>query len=542
MIQRYGDAWRRLRQNLRDLLDKIAEEERAGLYPTQSEIMMMARYRRMMDQYRAEMNALARYADQSAANQQMMALEDARQMSLEMAQRSLSASAQASLSQAPIMTSQFAVGALRDGSPLIDSLLKYAGQSADEVGKILMTGISTGTSSIVIARQMRDVSGGNLTHALTIARTETMRAYNTEALERYRAYGFNAWMWQADMSERTCCACIAMDGTIHPLDEEFFGTHPRCRCCSVPITDYSRPEERQTGLEWFDEQPDEVQERMLGPAKFAAWRDGEFKLSDLVGYRDDPKWGPSRYEKSLRDILEEKGKSGSWVRYDHLARIHSVRNPFREEIAKTKPEGSRIGDTMDIHLVRSQRSIARRTFNAIDRVHGDGELPRTRMETGTVPDNWDMEYNPMRNLITARSGRNSNFRLDTIHEVGHMLDYKIFGNGAGYGSASSGDLVEWRKAVRESEAYEKLKTAENGLLIGDQILHVEYLLEEHELFARSYAQYITLRSGDRMLINELQTRLNYDKIGPYSEQWDIPDFEKIAHSFDNLFRKKSWLR
>ncbi len=66
-----------MRDGFRSLQAKIAEEERAGFHPTQSELMMSERYREMMAQIRTEMNALAHYADQSIVAQQTQALVDA---------------------------------------------------------------------------------------------------------------------------------------------------------------------------------------------------------------------------------------------------------------------------------------------------------------------------------------------------------------------------------------------------------------------------------------------------------------------------------
>lgn len=62
--------------------------------------------------------------------------------------------------------------------------------------------------------------------------------------------------------------------------------------------------------------------RIPGPVKFAAYKDGTFQLSDLVGETTNSRWGAMRYEKSLKEVLgEEKAKE-----YTRLALLGVARN------------------------------------------------------------------------------------------------------------------------------------------------------------------------------------------------------------------------
>lgn len=40
----------------------------------------------------------------------------------------------------------------------------------------------------------------------------------------------------------------------------------------------------------------------MGSAKYAAWKDGKFSFSDLVGRKRSKEWGTHRYEKSLAEL------------------------------------------------------------------------------------------------------------------------------------------------------------------------------------------------------------------------------------------------
>lgn len=77
--------------------------------------------------------------------------------------------------------------------------------------------------------------------------------------------------------------------------------------------------------------------------------------------------------------------------------------------------------------------------------------------------------------------------------------------------------------------------------------HVRYLLRPQEQFARAYAQYIAVRSGDRKALVELAVEQNAMKKmgndplgGAYPYQWDEDDFRPIAEAFDALMEAMKW--
>jgi len=120
---------------------------------------------------------------------------------------------------------------------------------------------------------------------------------------------------------RTCAMCWISHGTVHPLGEAM-EDHPNGRCSMMPRTkswaeigkmigvDLSDlPDTRPAitpGIDQFKELSMEEQMNILGPAKWAAWKEGKFELSDLVGRKYDKVWGGMTYEKSLSEILGSK--------------------------------------------------------------------------------------------------------------------------------------------------------------------------------------------------------------------------------------------
>lgn len=212
------------------------------------------------------------------------------------------------------------VGATQAGSPLAELFGGFGDEAADKVGKALVTGLSLGNNPRQVARDVQQALGISRNRALVLARTEQIRAYRSANLETYRANSdvVDMWIWSAQLSPRTCAACLAMNGTEHPLSEQM-GSHPCCRCVQMPKTknwseilgplgiDTSHiPDTRpqvQSGSDWFDDQPESTQREVLGN-KYAGWANGDFTLQDLVGHDHDEQWGGSIREKSLKELVK----------------------------------------------------------------------------------------------------------------------------------------------------------------------------------------------------------------------------------------------
>lgn len=202
-----------------------------------------------------------------------------------------------------------AAAAFLEGTPLQQSLSSLPEAARQAVRDAVVTGVALGENPRVIARRVNRAIGGNLSRAMTLARTETLRAYRGAALESYRQNeGVEGWVWVSARDRRTCPVCWAMHGTIHDLDEQF-ASHPSCRCHPGPLPrTASRLADAviRTGEERFDDLNVADQRAVLGPAKLAAYQAGQLRLSDLVGEGTAGAWGPVRYERSLRDVLGDR--------------------------------------------------------------------------------------------------------------------------------------------------------------------------------------------------------------------------------------------
>jgi SPP1 gp7 family putative phage head morphogenesis protein len=178
------------------------------------------------------------------------------------------------------------------------------------VRRELIRGVAAGSNPRATAARMvrrAETAGFNLSlnRALTIARTETLDAHRAAAELGQAAHAdvLAGWVWLAALSERTCPACLAMNGTEHPLTEPGPLGHQQCRCARVPaVKPWS-----ELGIDGIDEPaslvPDSAaffegltvaqQKAILGPTRYEAWVAGRFPMERWATRRTTPGWRDS---------------------------------------------------------------------------------------------------------------------------------------------------------------------------------------------------------------------------------------------------------
>lgn len=188
---------------------------------------------------------------------------------------------------------------LTQGSPLRALFDALPGQAGAQARAILIQSVGRGRNPKDTARRLRDALDGNRARAATIARTESHRAFRSAQLEQYalNTDALAGWIWICACDFRSCAVCISMHGSVHPMTEPF-GSHPNCRCSPAPLP-RTLPPKVEPGADVFAGWSDRQQLAVLGPGKFEAYHDGRLALADLVGERNDPRWGLVRYERSL---------------------------------------------------------------------------------------------------------------------------------------------------------------------------------------------------------------------------------------------------
>lgn len=197
------------------------------------------------------------------------------------------------------------IGFLSPDSPLYQRLGELSAVSTERIANDFVNGITAGWNPKKIAQVFLQDWGISLTDAMRMTRTAGLWAYREANRASFVANRdvLDGWIWCADLSPRTCAACIAMDGSIHP-DTETLNDHHNGRCSMVPIVKGFPPViEQGRGEAWFNKQPESVQKEMLGPGKYEAWKDGKFNFTDLVSTKTDKVYGEMKRETTLKELI-----------------------------------------------------------------------------------------------------------------------------------------------------------------------------------------------------------------------------------------------
>ncbi len=303
MVRAYGEIWRRLKVEIERLMQQYRE---AGGTEGVEWLFQYQRLESLQRQAETEIRRFASFAEQQIVEAQREAVTAAEQHFEEIMRAGAGARISVQWKRLPMDAVSDLVGFTRTGSPLRELLDELGPEASRAVRDGLIQGVALGKSPRAVARQIRSALGGNLTRALLISRTETMRSYREATRRNYQENKeyIAGWRWLCAKNPRVCPACLAMDGTFHKLSERLTD-HPAGRCVAVPVLrgQEKEPAPWETGEAWLAKQDEETQRRILGQAGAEAYRSGAVQLTDFVGIKSSRKWGPTHYAKSIRSIL-----------------------------------------------------------------------------------------------------------------------------------------------------------------------------------------------------------------------------------------------
>jgi SPP1 gp7 family putative phage head morphogenesis protein len=412
---------------------------------------------------------------------------------------------------------------------------------------------------------------------------QAYQAAQYEVMDRQRA-AFPYWQYQTADDDRVRDTHAALDGLVVPADSPFWDAHYppwdfNCRCFVAPLSEADvadlrdsderkKPEERRVldaerlrqlessgrltrALPGENGMPREFNVTPRSPAQGGySFQPGTLKMS-----AEDLR---PRYDAETFKVFEEWAKATrledsaertvwSWLNERPAAPRRTARRvtrPAPEPASAPAPQretsapAARKAPVSAALDVRTKLPIAKEikaSISAIDRVHDDGALPR--IAVGAERDNSALgRYWPTGDKIAINS-TGPWPQMTTAHEVGHLLDYKIFGVGNSFASAASAEFATWREAVQASAAIRGIVASRNTAM---PIYNSGYLLQEREIWARAYAQYIATRSGDVEMLRQLNVMRSRPGVGTLI-QWSDEDFKPIAAAMDDIFRKKGWI-
>lgn len=116
--------------------------------------------------------------------------------------------------------------------------------TAQQLSRIVTTGLATGQSPRIVAREItRSINTISRNRSLMLARTETIRAHSTATLTRFQQSGITTVQGFAEFAtaadERVCRDCQDLEGRRFTLEEasNIIPVHPNCRCVWLPVLD-----------------------------------------------------------------------------------------------------------------------------------------------------------------------------------------------------------------------------------------------------------------------------------------------------------------
>lgn len=302
MARRWLSVERTLEGQMAALAQEMIAENLQGRV-TQSKLFRMGRYQELMRQLQTEMGRYSAYSVQRITQGQRewgrYGVGDAQQGIVASYVRSAP-----EFMRLPREAVEYMAGLTGNGSPLNGLLSLAYGDAAQGITDALIKGTALGWNPRKTAAAMRNGLAHGLGRELTIARTEQIRVYREASVAQYEASGVVEGMTRlVAHDDRTCLACLAREGEMLKLGEQL-EDHPNGRCSLIPLVSGARAPQFEKGAAWYARQSPDVQEKMMGADRYAAWRGGKFEFEQLARSVQNDTWGNSVRVATLDELVK----------------------------------------------------------------------------------------------------------------------------------------------------------------------------------------------------------------------------------------------
>ena len=209
---------------------------------------------------------------------------------------------------------------------------------------------------------------------------------------------------------------------------------------------------------------------------------------------------------------------------------------FRNATSPTQSASTPVGDVLTVRIRGDLGDTTRRTIDLIRTVHGDGPLPQidvVRSQSQRFYGAFSVYLDGRAEGIKLVGGPHP--EMTVAHEIGHFLDHNgLPGTGFESVNQSTEEMRTLLGRARNTDTYRALADLFDPH-------RRSYLQSVEETFARTYAQYIAWKSGDRAMRDQLDAVLQSDRPGNRLTQWTHEEFAPIAQAMDALFERMQWL-
>lgn len=548
LVKAYAEVDSAIDAELVAVNHKIAAARAAGLEVSQYWLFQQERYRQMLAAVHDQVTKYAKSSEEIATKRMSEVVQLGLFDSAEIAKAAGVRSGFVRLQASEI---ENVVGVFYDGSPLRKLFSQFPGQATKAASSIFVKGIGLGKNPREIGKDLKGrIENLTLDRAVLIARTESMRAYTTAQAQNYRNNRdvVTGMRIMAAIDARTCPMCWARHGTILPLDAPFH-RHPGCRCTLVPVTGFEEDLgiDMRTGDEIMRSRGRQYAEQVLGKERGQLWWDGKVGMADFFQAVSDKDWGPTlkmRTLRSLREVADVRA-GRSFVPGTPISTI-GTGLPFKTSYLDLEP---------------LNQSSVERGMRAIESVHDLEPLHGIDLAVSGFTDNPRSNgfMAPTPDGVLSHIGLNGNSPPGPstfVHEFGHLIDKSTLAKGpspmsiqpgASMTSRQTKALNNWLAELAKTDEVARLLHAlDTGAFPVDAVhyididaeyglrKHVEYLASPAELWARSYAQFIAEKSGDRLILRDIATQINAPHPVDQVRQWK--SFRKVGDAVARILR------
>ncbi|MBP5163610.1 MAG: hypothetical protein ILP16_11635 [Spirochaetales bacterium] len=325
---------------------------------------------------------------------------------------------------------------------------------------------------------------------------------------------------------------VSWDGLILPKDDPWWETHTPpngwgCKCYKKFLTAAEAKRLGATGI------PDE-NARVKGnpgamkpvkynapldiPVSYVNKRTGKTYIG-VKGITPGFEYNPG--STSMRDMALSESALQSSQKYMSL--LNGKTEPTEESLKTPVSKGITSTDKY-----KDQVEIA---LKAIDKVHGDGSLPGASVKgSSNLKATTRGKYLPRTRDILVNAYNNTP-AITILHEIGHYIDEN------GIKKVDDSVKMASEAGTEKMQALIGVLKESDSVKLGDYLYGGTYFASNREMFARAYAQYIALKSGDPVLLKQLE-----EVSSTGFDQWSQESFRPIAKAFDDLFEEEGWLK
>lgn len=315
-------AWDELHAAWRATVDDlVAEAARTGRWPARWELARMHRLQTMLDASTEALATLAKRAGVSVTDAAGRAIQATAEIEPRLIASQLPGPEQPQwltvFTDRVAAQSALDVIVARTTTQVTALTWPLSGEATEAMRRELIRGVAAGdnpnrAASAMVARVQGAFEGG-LTRAVNIARTETLDAYRAASAGIHHANSdvLSGWTWLATRDRRLCPACLAMNGSEHPLSQPGPLDHQQGRCARLPtVKPWSQlgistpePDDLTPDLRaWFAGLPEDDQLRIMGPTRLELLRSGQIGWDDLATRRRTSGWRDSYAPTPVRNL------------------------------------------------------------------------------------------------------------------------------------------------------------------------------------------------------------------------------------------------